>query len=434
MRDNAARKGNKGMVRDQSQVQPSKNKSSKAKKGPPPKLPPASKSELVSSVPTADDALQIPLELQQRLLDVFRQSFADTLGTDLTPLLQELKGHLYNRDFVKAFGTEKYLEPYAIRWSPSRALAYLGVFYGLAEDILPRTRRGPTDRKRSPGSKEEGTADASPDESTEDDTPHDRSTTLNVVSLGGGAGAEVVALAGFLHHLRHPPSSASPIPGLVATNLFLSLSIIDIADWSSILTKLSEPIHCPTSTSPLLATKDLTLSFHNHDLLALPLPKLATLLADADLITLMFTLNELYSSSIPATTKLLLALGSVCRPGTVLLVVDSPGSYSTLALAGAAKESETEKEEEKEKETEKEKGEDKEGKRYPMQWLMDHTLLDEGVGRDVKRERERTRGWRWEKVAEEAGRWFRMPQALEYEVPLENVRMQVHCYRLLAVG
>jgi 25S rRNA (uracil2843-N3)-methyltransferase len=55
------------------------------------------------------------------------------------------------------------------------------------------------------------------------------------------------------------------------------------------------------------------------------------------LLTLLFTLNELYTSSIGKTTAFLLNLTATVKSGSLLLVVDSPGSYSETTVGTAAK-------------------------------------------------------------------------------------------------
>ena len=85
----------------------------------------------------------------------------------------------------------------------------------------------------------------------------------------------------------------------------------------------------------------------------------------------------------------------------MLLVVDSPGSYSTVSLNGA-------------------------DKNYPMQWLLDHTLLADTSGGKAKEEVRM-----WEKVQEDDSRWFRLDDRLSYPIELENMRMQLHLYRRL---
>jgi 25S rRNA (uracil2843-N3)-methyltransferase len=113
----------------------------------------------------------------------------------------------------------------------------------------------------------------------------------------------------------------------------------------------------------------------------------------------MFTLNELYSTSMSKTQNLLSHITGSTRPGTFLLVVDSPGSYSTVSLNGTEK-------------------------KYPMQWLLDYTLL----GPPKKVESDSTDA-KWEKVIDESSRWFRLPEGLNYPIELENMRYQIHLYR-----
>lgn len=60
--------------------------------------------------------------------------------------------------------------------------------------------------------------------------------------------------------------------------------------------------------------------------------EMQAILREARLVTIMFTLNEFYSVSKSATTKLLLSVTSILEPGSLLLVVDSPGSYLTDSI------------------------------------------------------------------------------------------------------
>lgn len=315
----------------------------------------------------------IPLQLQQKCLDIFRDALRPT--DDDNKVLQEVKGHLYGRDFATAFGREDYLRVYASRWSPSRALAYVKIFADLApqigEDVA--TRRGPATR---------------------------------TVCLGGGAGGELVALGACLS----TRSDESSLDGVQACHA----DLVDIADWTSVV----QQIHAGLTTPPELskyasqAKKDankalidssaLDVEFHRLDVLSSDATNqdlLASLVQEADLVTFMFTLNELYSSSLPATQSLLTRVTETMKAGSHLLVVDSPGSYSTVSLNGAEK-------------------------KYPMQWLLDHTLLGsearigEGKGK-------------WEKVVEDQSRWFRLSKELRYPIVLEDMRFQVHLFRRL---
>ena len=248
--------------------------------------------------------------------------------------------------------------------------------------------------------------------------------TNRVICIGGGAGAELVAVAAYLQVNGYPranindpedKSNRSPPP--------FAIKSIDIADWSAVL----EGLHsCMTAAPPisehsssaakaanaaLISPAACTLNFMQEDVLKMGNEDLATVFTDAVLVTMMFTLNELYSTSISSTTHLLLSLTMLSAPGTLLLVVDSPGSYSTVNVG-------------------KTSGADDGGtrKRYPMQWLLDHTLLESaaiGTSRDASAERQ------WEKLESKESEWFRLSNELRYPISLEDMRYQLHLYRRL---
>ena len=61
-------------------------------------------------------------------------------------------------------------------------------------------------------------------------------------------------------------------------------------------------------------------------------------------------------------------------------------------------------------------------KKYPMKWLLDHTLLSvAGTGEQAK----------WMKVEGEDSVWYRIERRreLRYAVELESMRYQLHLYR-----
>lgn len=233
-----------------------------------------------------------------------------------------------------------------------------------------------------------------------------------VVCLGGGAGAEVVSLAA-AYKMANASSS-------------LRITAVDSADWSEPISKLATAL----STSPTLSSyaseaskarpennamlQDATkvgVTFLHQDVLAWPLESLQQTVQNASLCTLMFTLNELFSSSLSRTTAFLLQLTDSMAMGSHLLVVDSPGSYSEVSL-GKDKVG-----------TESENKTPATPKRYPMKWLLDHTLL-EVAGQA---------GAKWKKIESEDSLWFRIEQRdrerLRYAIELENMRYQLHLYR-----
>ncbi|KAB8211319.1 hypothetical protein BDV34DRAFT_108533 [Aspergillus parasiticus] len=399
-----------------------------------------------------DLSATIPVTLQQLLLNVFRSALLndvyggnsnvgkgdakDATSTesrqlDIKTLIQTIKSHLYNRDFDSAFtdANEDLLRAYALRWSASRALGYAGVFRSLLKVLM------------------------------EQDGGLVSSTGSNhVVCIGGGAGAEIVALAAAWRDLvdeverREALSAgvagvsldggdrAADDQGQSISHPALSVTAVDIADWSSVVDRLSYTIRSPavmgskSHPAPLLNlgkvggdgekegedAAGFAVRFRRSDVLSISEDELKDLLhletSDKGnatvMVTLMFTLNELFSTSMAKATAFLLRTTDLVRPGTLLLVVDSPGSYSTLKLG---------------------KGKAQEGavsaatvqeRQYPMKFLLDHTLLSVAEGK-------------WERVYSQDSRWWRREAArLGYDVGegagLEDMRYQVHIYRRLA--
>ncbi|KAM0333383.1 hypothetical protein ACHAQA_002044 [Verticillium albo-atrum] len=367
---------------------------------------------LVEEEPTT---LELPLPLQQRILDTFRRAFADLFvpaATEddrdafvLTPLLQEIKAALFARDFDAAFANARpaLLDAYAARWSPTRALAYAAALADLTEHL--EALMLPIDEK-SHQTEQEG-AGVSDAQEAGAVAPSQR---LKVVSIGGGA-AEIAAFAAFLHYLNaaEDPKRDAPLAG--------TIDLIDSAPWSPVVTNLHESLTtlpplskyasaaAKASNAALVQPSLLTSTFTHDNVLTMSRDELATRLGTGVdgkplLVTLLFTLNELYTTSgIGKTTAFLLNLTASVPAGSLLLVLDSPGSYSEAAVG-------------------------KESKKYPMHWLLDHCLL-----KQEQKEATDTSGGHWEKIEAQDSIWFRMPESLSYPIPLENMRYQLHLYR-----
>ncbi|KAJ5578328.1 uncharacterized protein N7459_007292 [Penicillium hispanicum] len=394
-----------------------------------------------------DFSAAIPISLQQLLLDVFKTALLapptehkpsptasqesnepsnapdESEPLDTKPLIQTIKSHLYQRDFDSAFtdAGEDLLRAYALRWSAARALGYAGLFRAVLGWMhTPR------------------------DSDTDTSHPVAGGNGTRVVCIGGGAGAEIVALAAAWRDLamatgvetlgqrvtevsldeRQRDTQSAEADGQVEAGSSgppgLSVAAVDIADWSSVVERLSRTIasaEVPASfiskhQPPLVSEAEgVSVLFRRADVLTLPELDLKDVLlgthdeasaAGSLLVTLMFTLNELFSTSMAKTTGLLLRMTDLLPSGAVLLVVDSPGSYSTLKLGkgndGAAQE-----------------------RKYPMKFLLDHTLLSVAEGK-------------WERIYSQDSRWWRRDATrLRYDVGegagLEDMRFQVHVYR-----
>jgi 25S rRNA (uracil2843-N3)-methyltransferase len=336
---------------------------------------------------------------QQQLLDVFRHAFSGTLSSpSFTSALQSVKQALYDRNFARAFGDPEHLSVYAARWSPTRALCYASVLEGIQEDLEPLL-------STAQGNDGNGTVNDTNTESTSHPQPLQQ---LKILSIGGGA-AELVALGAFLN--QHPILNSHPLSG--------SITLLDSGPWATVITQLTTVLTTPPPLSKyasaaaklantaLVPAAHITATFHQRDALTLNQTELTALIGNATplLVTILFTLNELFTASgIGKTTAFLLALTSALPFGSMLLVVDSPGSYSETRIGNGGG------------------GSDKDAKRYPMQWLLDRVLL--GTRRDP------VAGRRWTKVAADESAWFRLGAGLEYPIPLEDMRYQMHLYRV----
>ncbi|RFU29146.1 hypothetical protein B7463_g7197, partial [Scytalidium lignicola] len=302
----------------------------------------------------------ISVKLEQLLLNIFLDTFADILSSNsLKTTLQEVKSALFDRDFTRAFGKDEYLEAYSIRWSPSRALCYTSILVQLQGHLEPLFQ----------AHSQETAADVA---SGNNELPSRESLqrTLDVVCIGGGA-AEMVACGGLLWSLWHgsstpalPTTSAKDENSITESltdlqisdglstlkNANFSATLIDVAQWGAIVQRLQEGLITPPplskyastaakeANSALIHPEQLKTRFYAKDVLDFKEAELRDLIGQRPtFLTLLFTLNELYTASIGKTTKLLLDITSYMKPGSLLLVVDSPGSYSETTVGVESK-------------------------------------------------------------------------------------------------
>ncbi|KAE8554344.1 hypothetical protein EYB25_002883 [Talaromyces marneffei] len=397
------------------------------------------KEDEIERIDLSASAKSISPDLQQLLLNVFKHALFTSISSDrnaenteegeekdINMQIQQLKTHLYNRDFESAFAdaSPSLLRAYALRWSASRSLAYCGLFRGIVDCALESGHR-----------------------LDDGDVGDNEKEDVGVLCIGGGAGAEIVALAGAWRVLqdeqnssKNPTTDESPVEGIEALSLNnettssspkrkkrkLAITAIDIAEWSDVVHRVTTAIHsadifgAKTCAAPLIHGQEdqrIDICFNKMDILALSEEDLKSLLRRQRVISLMFTLNELFSTSISKTTQFLLRMTDITDPGTILMVVDSPGSYSTLSFT-KTESSDTQQQQQQQQ------------RQYPMKFLLDHTLLSVAEGS-------------WEKLVSQDSRWFRKEanQKLHYNVDLEggqgfikleDMRFQIHVYRRLA--
>ena len=211
---------------------------------------------------------------------------------------------------------------------------------------------------------------------------------------------------------------------------------VDAADWSSNFDEiyfaltLAPPLSKYASKERQLANcalvepTDLRVSFVQHDLLQPLQEELCEQIREASLVTLMFTLNELYCTSIGAATRLLLHITGLLKPGALFLVVDSPGSYSTINLGKEVRSNRSATERPTEASSSK-----RNEKQYPMHWLLDHTLLKEANSTETGGSSFGMERTQWVKIEEKESEWFRLSPKLNYPIVLEDMRYQLHLYR-----
>jgi len=396
-----------------------------------------------ASLPNIQPQL-LPLDLQQLVLNLFRITFPISQDPDaLKPILQNIKDALFKRDFELAFGCEELCEAYAVRWSPSRVLGYSNLLAWIVAECK--------DEKWIKSLQGDG-SDAS-----------NSSEPLNVLCIGGGA-AEVATFNSLVRHLR-PRSRGKPageleksmerlgIPGTDEGNAIMNIHLVDAAPWSSVISKLQSGLTTPpmlskyASASARAANTSFiqpgatNVTFTQADILHLNKQELVGLIGiEPAFVTMFFTLNELYTTSIAKTTKLLMELSLACREGTLLCIIDSAGSYSEVAGSKLnEKSNSTSKVSEQENapsSSSKELNsaisettsktvtfseENEVSKKYPMHWLMDRTLLAKETGKMSL----------WEKLIVDESRWFRLDESLKYPISLENMRFQVHLFKRL---
>ncbi|EFQ32372.1 hypothetical protein CGRA01v4_11255 [Colletotrichum graminicola] len=457
----------------QSGRRPSKKPAAAAKS-----KPSKAKEEVSVPTPTAESngaGALLPVPLQQRVLSTFNAAYNPILTSRaLGEVLQEVKAALYARDFDAAFARARpeALDAYAARWSPTRALGYAAVFLSIEEhlrkleaaaEVKPEAgaeaeaeaigdaRRGdvPSSEDETSGATEslgadgpstdadaasaaatavaddgvvpaapaaqgehanppppsetEGVGPTSPPDPAAVDTPEPSTQltqSIRALSIGGGA-AEIAA---FATYLSQQPSR------------FLrgAMTLLDSAPWADAVAKLHDALTIPPPLSQyanaaaraanvaIIEPGRLTSSFTQQNILTMTRNQLSRKLGDGPLlVTLLFTLNELYTTAgIGKTTAFLLDLTATVPLGSLLLVVDSPGSYSEASVG-------------------------KESKKYPMQWLMDHTLVTKPEKEGI------AEGCRWEKLESHDSVWFRLADSLNYPIPLENMRYQMQLYRAI---
>lgn len=280
-----------------------------------------------------------------KILDLFLENFKYILASDSLPeMIQVVKGELYNRDYISAFDSDDKRFAYVARWSPARALAYSALFASL--EPIKRLFQDPEKSNR-------------------------------ILTVGGGASSELVGMASVFCGLkRQYGDSASS----------LTVDVIDIADWTTIVGNLTSFIQKNWLYNP----DHFDSHFVHGDVLTKSAGDLN--LDQLNLITLLFTTNELFCEKRTETIRLLQSFGEHCKKGTLLLITESAGSYSNISVGL---------------------------KQFPVQFLID-TVLVGRPGSD---------SGKWTIVDQSESCWYRVnDREVTYPVKLENMRFFYRLY------
>ena len=218
----------------------------------------------------------------------------------------------------------------------------------------------------------------------------------NVLCVGGGAGGELVALASIFTLSRDFSSKFATALKINNEETIkprkLNIQLVDIANWSSVVEKLTTTIKSKWLYDDL-AAESFNVNYVHKDCLQMTEPHDLKMYQGLDLITLLFTTNELFTQKKVESIKFLQRLNENCTPGCHLLILESAGSYSHISINN---------------------------KKFPIQFLID-TIL-------VGNKKDKSSTGPWSLVSESDSIWYRIDSKLDYSIPLENMRFFYRLY------
>lgn len=180
------------------------------RKAPPPPPPPPGTPVLIPGDRTILDLLHTALRPH-----ITSPTFRDSI--------QRIKGLLFDREWLAVFTDPELLGAYAGRWVPSRALCYRDLLVSLPIILQTLTSTLPPRHPHSSNNSDISEEDEDEEENVGEEGQAVAGSSRQVLSLGGGAGSELIALAALLHSA--PSSSTSGI----------SWAGIDIGLWAPII-------------------------------------------------------------------------------------------------------------------------------------------------------------------------------------------------------
>ncbi|RUS19005.1 hypothetical protein BC937DRAFT_88079 [Endogone sp. FLAS-F59071] len=267
---------------------------------------------------------------EQAILNVIRQSCAATLSdTSFPSTLQHIKSAFFERNYLSIFTNSSNLPVYTAAYIPARALCYYTLFRN--EPLLLNLLSRPT----------------------------------RIFLPGSGSGSELIGIAAAM---MHATSSKQKV----------DLRMMDIGEWEGVLSGLEDVVRKRWGWG-----EELICGYEKGDVLELGETMLEEI-READLITFMFVMNELFVEKGRAM-EMVKRLVEGMKKGAWLLVVDSAGSFSHLKIGG---------------------------KTYMVYFLLD-ALKD------------------FEKLVADDSKWYRYPEHLKYPVDIQNMRYFIRLYQKL---
>lgn len=329
-----------------------------------------------------DPRSQAVLALQQVFLNTVGDHFSSLIdGPDFEKKLQGIKGYFFHRQYDKVFHDSDLCAVYAVRYLPSRALAYAELFQQpVILDLLypPPPLRRPSQAK-----------------------PEKRTSRTKMVGVGAGVGSELCALH-LLPDIKRLDFDSDDEDFLDVLDDGIDLEIIDSADYEDFLPSLEEALIKQDDDD--MARSKVTYTYHKRNILEWASSEDFTkILADTTLLTFMFVFNELFASSKSLTMQLIASIAQHLPIGGHVLLIESAGDLSQVKI-GSTNRPDTKTKFDVETEEENER-----------QALMVYKFWDYLPG--------------FERILSEDRKWFRVNKALSYPLELENVGYFVRLYR-----
>ncbi|RCH80714.1 hypothetical protein CU097_004059, partial [Rhizopus azygosporus] len=217
-------------------------------------------------------------EPEQNILSMIRKACMNTFArNDFMKTLQTIKASFVQRDYEGIFTEATNLEVYAAAYVPGRALCYYEIFTRpqLLKFLMKRSQ---------------------------------------LYCVGSGSGSELAAIA----------AAMTRVP---AERQKVKLVMQDIGDYESVLASFENTIREKWSISE----EQLECTYEKGDVLDPNNAVIQQRLAQADLITFMFVMNELFVKK-AAALALIKTMVQSMKKGAHLLVVESAGSFSHLKV------------------------------------------------------------------------------------------------------